>query len=531
MSSKPLSFQDVIMRLEAYWAAQGCLIWQPWQREGGRGDGQPGTTLRVLGPEPWNVAYVEPIFPARRRPLWRQSQPDADAYPVSGHHQAGPREPAGAVPGQPVRHRSQAGRSTTSVLWKTTGKARRSVRGAWAGKSGWTAWRSRQYTYFQQAGGLTLDPVAVDYTYGLERIAMYLQNVSSVWEIDWDGSAPTAISCCAQEIEYCIYDFEVADVGRLNLMYDLFEAEAKNALAHRLVMPAHDYVLRCSHTFNLLDARGAIGVTERAAYFARMRDLARQVSEAYVEQRQHEEYPWLEDGGGAEEQGSGGEEAQRSGGAEELQAREATEPAVFLLEIGTEELPPADVVDAIAQLKIAVPKLLADLRLEHGEIFVSGTPRRLAVLVDGVAARQANEESLVKGPPADRAFDADGAATSAAVGFARKNGVSVDALEVREEGAARYVYAVVRRAGRPATEVLAEALPGLVAGLRFGKTMRWNASGVAFSRPVRWLVALLGDVSPALRLCRADRLTARRSARVRPVRRRSLYPTLQVIGL
>ena len=196
-------------------------------------------------------------------------------------------------------------------------------------------------------------------------------------------------------------------------------------------------------------------------------------------------------GGGARSRGA---EGGASGRNPITRSHASRSPIPFLLEIGTEELPPADVVDAIAQLKVAVPKMLADLRLAHGEIFVSGTPRRLVVLVDELAPRQANEESLVKGPPADRAFDAAGAATPAAVGFARKNGVSVDALEVREEGSARYVYAVVRREGRPAAEVLAEALPGLVAGLRFGKTMRWNASGVAFSRPVRWLVSLLGDV-------------------------------------
>ncbi len=491
MSAKPLSFQDVIMRLEAYWAAQGCLIWQPYSEKVGAGTGNPSTVLRVLGPEPWNVAYVEPSYRPddgryAENPNRMQMHTQYQVIMKPNHADAqelylGSLEAIGI-------DRSKHDIRFVEDNWASP------ALGAWG--LGWEVWLDgleiTQYTYFQQAGGLPLDPIPVEYTYGLERIVMYLQNVKEVWQIDWDGKRTYGDLMMRPEIEHCTYDFEVADVGRLNLMYDLFEAEAKNALAHRLVMPAHDYVLRCSHTFNLLDARGAIGVTERAAYFARMRDLARQVSEAYVEQRQHEEYPWLEEGGGAEGQRSGGANPEKDLGSERRSG--GTEPAAFLLEIGTEELPPADVVDAIAQLKVAAPKLLADLRLEHGEIFVSGTPRRLAVLVDGVAARQANEESLVKGPPADRAFDADGAATPAAVGFARKNGVPVDALEVREEGSARYVYAVVRREGRPAAEVLAEALPGLVSSLRFGKTMRWNASGVAFSRPVRWLVALLGDL-------------------------------------
>jgi glycyl-tRNA synthetase len=358
--------------------------------------------------------------------------------------------------------------------------------GAWG--LGWEVWLDgleiTQYTYFQQAGGFPLDPVSIEYTYGLERVVMYLQGVKEVWQIDWDGVRTYGDVLRTPEIEHCKYDFEIADVGRLKQMYDLFEAEAKSCLQHRLVIPAHDYVLRCSHTFNLLDARGAIGVTERAHYFARMRDLARQVSIAYVEQRQHEEYPWLEDGQG------GGQPAAAT--SDQVPAA-SLEPATYLLEIGTEELPPVDLVDAIAQLKTAVPKRLADLRLDHGDIFVSGTPRRIVVRVAGLAPHQRDEESTVKGPPAERAFDTSGAAQPAAVGFAKKNGVPVEGLEVREEGGGRYVYAIVRREGRPTVEVLPQLLSELVSGLKFGKTMRWNATNVAFSRPVRWLLSLLGD--------------------------------------
>jgi glycyl-tRNA synthetase len=287
-----------------------------------------------------------------------------------------------------------------------------------------------------------LDPVSVEYTYGLERIVMYLQGVTEVWQIDWDGRRTYGDVLKLPEIEHCKYDFEIADVARLKQMYELFEAEARNCLAHKLVIPAHDYVLRCSHTFNLLDARGAIGVTERAYYFAKMRDLARQVSIAYVEQREREEYPWLESG----DQGLG--VGDQSTVESAFLAPSPQSPAPYLLEIGTEELPGHDLTDALGQLKVAVPKLLADLRLAHDEVYVSGTPRRLVVLVKGLAPMQADEETVVKGPPADRAFDPSGAATPAAVGFARKYGLSVDALEVRQEGVARYVYAVVRRAGR-----------------------------------------------------------------------------------
>ena len=488
LSTKPLSFQDVIMRLQQYWAAQGCLIWQPYSEKVGAGTANPATVLRVLGPEPWNVAYAEPSY-----------RPDDGRYAENPNRMQMHTQFQVILKPAPADSQELYLRSLEAIGIDRNQHDIRFVEDNWESPAlgawglGWEVWLDgleiSQYTYFQQAGGYPLDPIPVEYTYGLERIVMYLQGVNEVWQIDWDGRRTYGDVLRLPEIEHCKYDFEIADVSRLKQMYDLFEAEAKSCLAHRLVIPAHDYVLRCSHTFNLLDARGAIGVTERAHFFARMRDLARQVSIAYVEQREREEYPWLEDTGR-----QGDKETSGSGRAvAAVSPSLASQPATYLLEIGTEELPGHDLVDALGQLKVAVPKLLADLRLAYDEVYVSGTPRRLVVLVKGLAPMQADEETVVKGPPADRAFDASGAATPAAVGFARKYGLPVEALEVRQEGAARYVYAVVRREGRPTPEVLAEALAGLVAGIKIGKTMRWNASGVAFSRPIRWFVSLLGE--------------------------------------
>ena len=486
LSTKPLSFQDVIMRLQQYWAAQGCLVWQPYSEKVGAGTANPATVLRVLGPEPWNVAYAEPSY-----------RPDDGRYAENPNRMQMHTQFQVILKPAPADSQELYLRSLEAIGIDRNQHDIRFVEDNWESPAlgawglGWEVWLDgleiSQYTYFQQAGGYPLDPIPVEYTYGLERIVMYLQGVNEVWQIDWDGRRTYGDVLRLPEIEHCKYDFEIADVSRLKQMYDLFEAEAKSCLAHRLVIPAHDYVLRCSHTFNLLDARGAIGVTERAHFFARMRDLARQVSIAYVEQREREEYPWLAD-----------TETRGHGDAANAEVAVSPLPSVavsnsYLLEIGTEELPGHDLVDALGQLKAAVPKLLADLRLAYDEVYVSGTPRRLVVLVKGLAPMQADEETVVKGPPADRAFDASGAATPAAVGFARKYGLPVEALEVRQEGAARYVYAVVRREGRPTPEVLAESLAGLVAGIKIGKTMRWNASGVAFSRPIRWFVSLLGE--------------------------------------
>jgi glycyl-tRNA synthetase len=416
-----------------------------------------------------------------------------------------------------------------------------------------------QFTYFQQAGGLPTDPVSVELTYGLERILIALRNANGIWNEPWTAGITYGDVLRQGEWEHSKYYFEIADVERLREMFALYEAEAKAALENGLVLPAYDYLLKCSHTFNVLDTRGAIGVTERQASFGRMRALARQVSEAYLAQRQRLEYPLLKDKGdeGRTPQKDGGQVTEDEGHSPSITNYQHLPPTqvrglpitvsqTLLLEIGTEELPSADLDSALGQLRELAPKLLGEARLSHGAVSVYGTPRRLAVLVAEVAPRQPDNESVVKGPPANRAYDAAGAPTPAAVGFARSKGVAVEALEVRELDGGRYVTAVVREAGRPAPAVLAELLPALIARLQFEKTMRWNASGVAFSRPIRWLVGLLGEQvigfdyagvrsgrdsrglrpkgSPKIAIARADDYLARlRAAHIEadPLRRRA----------
>lgn len=486
--TQPLNFQQIIMTLQQYWADQGALIWQPYHESVGAGTANPGTTLRVLGPEPWNIGYVEPSF-----------RPDDGRFGdnpnrMQMHHQfqvilqPDPGNPQELYLGSLYAiglNREEHDIRFVEDNWESP------ALGAWG--LGWEVWLDgmeiSQYTYFQQSGGFTLDPVAVELTYGLERIAMYLQNVDSVWEIDWDGRQTYGDILLRQEIEYCEYDFNVADVDALVETYNFYEAECLRCLEKGLVVPAHDYVLKCSHTFNILDTRGAIGVTERAAYFGRMRRMSQQVAQAYVEQRQHLEYPLLDH--------------MPARAAEELapQPDPITKPTRFLLEIGSEELPSHDVTDALVYLNEAAPKFLADLRLEHGDIQVFGTPRRLAVLVDELAPRQQDLEEEARGPSAKIAFDAGGNPTKAAQGFARGKGVAVSDLEVREMDGGQYVVATVRTEGRPAAEVLAESLPNFIRSIPFGKSMRWLASAqvgeavakTTYSRPIRRLVALLGE--------------------------------------
>ncbi|OGO25394.1 MAG: hypothetical protein A2W33_02765 [Chloroflexi bacterium RBG_16_52_11] len=483
-----LDFQSIIMTLQKFWAENGCLIWQPYYAQVGAGTMNPATSLRVLGPEPWNVAYVEPsIRPDDGRygenpnRMQMHYQFQVILKPDPGNPQELYLESLQALGIDPRQHDIRF----VEDKWESP------ALGAWG--LGWEVWLDgqeiTQFTYFQQSGGQILDPVSVELTYGLERIAIALQVVNSFREIRWNPFLTDGDVNLQAEQEHSKYYFEIADVGRLRQMFDLFEHEAAACLAQNLVLPAHDNVLKCSHTFNVLDTRGAIGVTERQAYFGRMRDLSRRVAEAYVEQRQRLEFPWLPP---APLSGSGAVPSTLPQ-ATKLSLRKPAQAAPFLLEIGTEELPVGDLDSALTQLRQRLPDLLKELRLAHGEVSISGTPRRLVAYVADLAPHQPDLEGAVKGPPASRAFGPDGLPNHAAVGFARSKGVEVKDLQVAELDGGSYLVAIVRQEGRPATRVLAEALPLLLASLRFDKSMRWNSSNVTFSRPIRWLLALYGE--------------------------------------
>jgi len=476
------TFQSLILDLQTYWASRGCLLWQPYYTQVGAGTMNPATFLRVLGPEPWNVAYVEPSV-----------RPDDGRY--------------GENP-----NRFQVHYQFQVILKPETGNPQelyldslkfigidprehdiRFVEDNWAQPAisawglGWEVWLDgqeiTQFTYFQQVGGIALNPVAVELTYGLERILIALNNAEAIWEEPWNESVAYGEIRRVEEREHSQYYFEIADVARLRQMYETFEAEAEACLENELALPAHDYLLKCSHTFNILDTRGAIGVTERQAFFRRMRSLARRVAETYLAQREALGFPLLRE-----------EESPPAAAAAEKIPPPPETPQDFLLEIGVEELPPADVESALAQMREKLPEWLDSLRLEHGDILVEGTPRRLTFLVKDLAPAQPDLETVVKGPPAARAFDEDGKPTKAAIGFARGKGVEVDDLEIRELDGGRYVTAVVREKGRSAPESLAEAFPAFLASLRFTKSMRWLPNdSTTFSRPIRWIVALFGS--------------------------------------
>jgi glycyl-tRNA synthetase len=477
-----LTFQSLVACLQQFWADQGCAIWQPYHTEVGAGTMNPATVLRVLGPEPWRVGYVEPsIRPddgrygenPNRMQLHYQYQ--VILKPDPGNPQEIYLESLKSLGIDPHRHDIRF----VEDNWESP------ALGAWG--LGWEVWLDgqeiTQFTYFQQAGGIPLDPPSVEITYGLERILMTLQGVDHFADIRWDSQLSYGDLNTLGEREFSRYYFEVADVERLWQMFEEYEAEAGSCLDQGLILPAHDYVLKCSHTFNVLDTRGAIGVTERAGLFGRMRDLARRVAEAYLRHRAEMGYPGLS--------------AQRDGpGPEPLVESELGQPgsaADLVLEIGTEELPAGDLESAIEQLASRLPELLRQLRLAHERVAIQGTPRRLVVHVVGLAARQQDRVTVVKGPPANRAFDDEGNPTRAAMGFAKSRGVPVDELKVEGVDDGEYVTAKVTEPGLPAAQVLSPAIPELIGELGFEKSMRWNSTDFAFSRPIRWLMALHGD--------------------------------------
>ncbi|XBI77548.1 hypothetical protein VPH35_070628 [Triticum aestivum] len=479
-----LTFQQAIQRLQEYWASVGCAVMQCSNTEVGAGTMNPLTFLRVLGPEPWNVAYVEPsVRPDDSRygdnpnRLQRHTQFQVILKPDPGNSQDLFLHSLSAL-GINVREHDIR---FVEDNWESP------VLGAWG--LGWEVWMDgmeiTQFTYFQQSGSLPLLPVSVEITYGLERILMSLQGVDHFKKIQYTEGITYGELFLENEKEMSAYYLEHANVDHIQKHFDDFEEEARSLLSLGLPIPAYDQVLKASHAFNILDSRGFVGVTERARYFGRMRSLARQCSQLWLKTREEIGYPL-----GTYQEAS----LVYPHVSEKLSRKEVLGQAqTFVLEIGTEELPPHDVVEATEQLEKSLVQILGKRRLSHGKVHSYGTPRRLAVVVENLSLKQMEEEVELRGPPVTKAFGQDGKPTKAAEGFCRKNNVPFDSLYRKIDGKTEYIYASVKESARYADEVLSEDLPSIISGISFPKSMRWN-SNIVFSRPVRWIMALHGDL-------------------------------------
>jgi glycyl-tRNA synthetase alpha chain len=281
-----LSFQSLVFELQQFWAKQGCVILQPYDLEVGAGTFHPATALRALGPEPWRAAYVQPS----RRPT--DGRYGENPNRLQHYYQLQVILKPAPVESQELYLASLAAVDIDARLhdvrfveddWESP------TLGAWG--LGWEVWfdgmEITQFTYFQQVGGIECDPVSTELTYGLERLAMYVQGVESVFDLDYNGAAGADRINYGQvfrraEREFSAYNFELADTARVATHFADAEAECRMLIEHRLALPAYDQCLKASHLFNLLDARGAISVTERAAYIGRVRALARACCEAWL---------------------------------------------------------------------------------------------------------------------------------------------------------------------------------------------------------------------------------------------------------
>lgn len=287
-------FQDMLLALQTYWAQKGCLLQQPYDTEKGAGTFNPSTFLRALGPEPWNTAYVEPC----RRPTDGRYGKNPNRWGAYYQYQVilKPSPPdiveqyldsLRAIGVDPLKHDIRF----VEDNWEAP------TQGAWG--LGWEVWMDgmeiSQFTYFQQAGGLTLNPISGELTYGMERIAMYLQNVETFNDLMWAEGISYADVHLQAEIESSYYNFDEADVDLLFRHFDEYEAESKRLLDKQLVYPGYDFCMKCAHTFNVLDARGAISVTERQSYILRVRALAQAAAKAYVKKRKALGFPLLRD--------------------------------------------------------------------------------------------------------------------------------------------------------------------------------------------------------------------------------------------
>ena len=469
-----MTFQDLILTLQNYWAEQGCILMQPYDMEVGAGTFHPATFLGAVGPEPTRAAYVQPS----RRPTDGRYGENPNRLQHYFQFQV-------VIKPSPLQFQDLYLGSLSRLGIDFLKDDVRFVEDDWESPTlgawglGWEVWLNgmeiSQFTYFQQVGGLDCRPVTGEITYGLERIALYLQGADSVYDLVWTQGFSYGDIYHQNEVEQSTFNFEHAGVDELFRQFDVCESECRQLTDAGLPLPAYDKVLKASHTFNLLDARHAIGVTERARYIGRVRALAAR-------------------GGGRVLRQS------RATGISPRRARwSAPMPeapiANLLVEIGTEELPPQSLRrlgEAFAGKCVAA---LADVQLltRPDGFKWYATPRRLAVWIPEVRSAQPDQVVERRGPAVTAAFGDDGQATAAARGFAKSCGVEVEQLDRLKTDKGEWLAYRMQRRGETADALIPQCLGQAVRQLPISKRMRWGDLEAEFVRPVHWLVVMHGE--------------------------------------
>ncbi len=406
-----ITFQELIRRLTDFWEKQGCVIHQGYDLEMGAGTFNPATFLRSLGPEPYSTAYVEPS----RRPNDGRYGENPNRFHRFHQYQV-------IIKPSPPDIQEMYLKSLEATGLKLKDHDIRFVHDDWEAPTqgawglGWEVWidgvEATQYTYFQMVGSQPLNPISVELTYGLERLAIFLQGVDHFLDLKWNDTLTFRDIVYEQEVEWSTYNFKEASTEMWQRHFTDYEKEAKDLIARNLPIPAYDFVIKASHAFNILEARGVISVTERTGYITRIRNLSRLIAAAYISSRENLGFPL-----------SPQKEAKKEKSLAKLPTHfDARKTEDFLFEIGSEQLPATFVPIGCKSLETKMRKLLDNEGLSYGVISLYATPRRLAIHVRDLVGGTPTKTIKKRGPKLDVAFGSDGMLTQQGKGFFKSIG-------------------------------------------------------------------------------------------------------------
>ena len=488
-----ISFQEMVNQLTQYWMNQGCVVHQAYDLETGAGTFNPATFLRCLGPENYKAVYVEPT----RRPTDGRYGKNPNRVQLFHQLQV-------LIKPSPPDIQQLYLKSLEAVGLNLKEHDIRFVHDDWEAPTqgawglGWEVWidgmEATQFTYFQAVGGCPLKPISVELAYGLERLAMFIQNVDSIFDVLWNEHLTFGDLMIQNEEQWSAYNFEKANPSMWKRHFEDFEKEAKTLIETDLVIPAYDFTIKASHAFNMLDARGMISPTERTGYIARVRDLSQAIAESYIQSRQKLDFP-------LKQESKPTKKFELT--LDDKLLKNLDKKDTLLLEIGSEQLPSSYVERGLKSLEASMISLLKDNDLKHGQVKVYGTPRRLSIIIEDLARSSNAKEIERKGPATQSAFGSDGHPTLQGRGFLKSIGHeeaglqeiregSIPGLEIRTIKDQDYLFAHFREDGKAAAAILQTELPKLIAKLHFPKKMRWANDTIEYPRPIHWITCLLG---------------------------------------
>lgn len=485
-----MTFQEMISKLTQFWADQGCLIGQGHDVEVGAGTFNPSTFLRSLGPEPYNTVYVEPS----RRPQDGRFGNNPNRTQLFHQLQV-------IMKPSPENIQELYLKSLQILGFNLKEHDIRFVHDDWesptlgASGLGWEVWLDgmeiTQFTYFQSVAGFSLHPISVELTYGLERLSMIVQKKDNFFDMQYSSQMTYGDIYHQSEVEWSHYNFYKASTEMWLKHFEDYEKEAESLIKHSLPVPAYDFVIKASHAFNMLEARGVLSITERTGYITRIRNLAKIIATEYLKSREALGFPLLK-------------KYQKKEKIVHLPPLPSSfnpkEKSDFLLEIGSEELPATFVPVGMQNLKKGIENLLKEHQLSFISLTHYGTPRRLAIIVKDLIHGTEDKKETRRGPPLSLAYDEKGKITKQGFGFFKS--LDCDEPPTLEElkthktfhvNESNYLMANVEVKGISTLEILSKHLPKLIADLSFPKKMRWADFDISYARPLRWIVALHGN--------------------------------------